>query len=681
MGRLIAFDTETRLIEPGILTPRLICLSLAEGDKIGLFDKSMGVVVMHHLLLDPSVTFVGHNVVYDWGVLAAERQDLMPLIFKAYAEGRVFDTKIRQEMKDIAAGRVSEGAGTFVIRNGEMKKASYSLAGLSEEYLGKNRYAEKNDDTAWRTRYAELEDLPVHEWPEAAQKDAREDAADTLAIFERQGGIEGALPTEGDQLRAAWALHLMSVWGIRTAPEKVAPLEEMLLKEQDRLRKRLKQAQFIVAKRCPESEKEFDEVIVKRRKAMKKDMQPSLDGVQPEIVTAAGVSYVVTRSTSPAKWGKNLTRVAEYVERVCKRRGLPVPLTESGKTSTSKQTLIDTGSALLATFADGGGIDKVLQTYVPALKQGAERPINARFNVLVNTARTSCSEPNLQNLPSGRRIGGVRECFVPRPGYVYCSVDYDTLELRALAQVCLRLFKHSKMAEVINSGRDLHSSVGADMVGVTYEEVEKGKKVKGSRMAKARDAAKVANFGLPGGLGAKSLVDYARTGYGVILTEQQAREMKSQWLGAWPEMVQYFDWINTVVGMGEAQLKHPITGFLRGNVGYTDGCNHLFQHLAAMGAKRAMFRVAHECYVDHDTALYGTRPVAFIHDEIFAEMPEEVAHEAAQRMAKVMCEEMATLIPDVKIGASPTLMRYWSKKAEDLFDENGRMIPWPKETT
>jgi hypothetical protein len=42
---------------------------------------------------------------------------------------------------------------------------------------------------------------------------------------------------------------------------------------------------------------------------------------------------------------------------------------------------------------------------------------------------------------------------------------------------------------------------------------------------------------------------------------------------------------------------------------------------------------------------------------------------------------MATLIPDVKIGASPTLMRYWSKKAEDLFDENGRMIPWPKETT
>jgi hypothetical protein len=676
MGRLIAFDTETRLIEPGILAPELICVSLAEGQKTGLFDASMGIVVMRHLLQDPEVSLIGHNVAYDFGVLAARQPNLLPDIFKAYAAGRIWDTKIRQELIDIAEGRDQMNGVTYVVRFGQRKKASYSLAALSEEYLGKNRYAEKNDATSWRMRYAELIDLPIEEWPAEAQQYAREDAADTLAIFEKQRGRE-AWPTEQDQVRSAWALHLMAVWGVRTSAERVPPFAEKLQKEQDRLRKRLKQAGLIVAKRCPESEAEFFEEVVKYRKATKKDLQTAWGDEKPEIVEKDGAQYVVTRTKQPARWAKDLTKVAEYTRRYLERRGQPVPLTESGKVSTAKQTLIESGSLLLEVFADGGGVDKLIQTYLPTLEAGTVAPINARFNVLVNSARTSCSEPNLQNLPSGRRIGGTRECFVPREGYVYASVDYDTLELRALAQVCLKLFGHSRMADVINEGKDLHSAVGAEMLGITYEEIEKGKKVKGSHAKKARDAAKVFNFGAPGGLGAASLVSYAKAGYGVQLTEQQAREMKAQWLGAWPEMVQYFDWINAMVGHGgEAQLKHPITGFVRGDCTYTSGCNHLFQHLAAMGAKRALFQAAYESYVDLGTALYGSRPVVFVHDEIIAEMPEEVASEASERLSQVMCEQMATLIKDVKITASPTLMRWWTKEAVETYDQNGKLIPW-----
>ena len=676
MGRLIAFDTETRLIEPGILAPELICLSLAEGSKVGLLDATMAVVVMRHLLREPDTYLVGHNVAYDFGVLAARQPNLLPDIFAAYAAGRIYDTKIRQELRDIAEGREQVNGVSFVVRNGQRKKAQYSLAALSEECLGKNRYAEKTDETSWRVRYAELIDQPINEWPAEAQQYAKEDAADTLAIFLWQGGLNG-LETEQDQIRAAWALHLMAAWGVRTQAEKVDALEAKLLKEQDRLRKRLKQAKFIVAKRCPAEEAEFFEEVVKYRKATKKDLQTGIDGTQLEIVEKDGIPHVVTRTSAPAKWGKDLTRVAEYTRRYLHRRNKPVPLTESGKVSTAKQTLMETGSALLEVFADGGGIDKILQTYIPALKEGKTRPINARFNVLVNTARTSCSEPNLQNLPSGRRVGGTRECFVPRDGFVYASVDYDTLELRALAQVCLRLFGHSRMAEVINQGKDLHSAVGAEMLGITYEEIEKGKKVKGSKAKKARDAAKVFNFGAPGGLGAASLVSYAQAGYGVTLTEQQAREMKAQWLGAWPEMVLYFDWINAMVGHGDmAVLKHPITGFVRGDCTYTSGCNHLFQHLAAMGAKKALFQAAYESYVDLGTVLFGSRPVVFVHDEIIAEVPEDLAAEASERLSEVMCEQMATLIQDVKITASPTLMRWWTKEAVETYDENGRLIPW-----
>jgi hypothetical protein len=643
-----------------------------------LFDRFEGTNYVESLLNDPLNHLVGHNVAYDLGVLCARRPELLPLVFEAMDAGRIWDTKVRQELLDIASGRSTRNGATFALRNGEWVKAGYSLAGLAGHYLGKDRFAEKTDPNAWRLRYHELEDVPLDQWPAEATAYAKEDAEDTLAIFLKQGGVDGAVPTEQEQVRAAWALHLISVWGIRTDAASVDALETVLLKEQARLRKRVIQAGILVPKRVPEDEAEFHEEVTKRRKATKKDLQPALDGSTPEIEYEDGVAYVVTRTTVPMRWAKDSKKIEAYTQRYLARRGKDVELTATGRVSTAKDTLKQTGSHLLDLVADGGGVDKVLGTYVPVLKNGTQRPINARFNVLVNSGRTSCSEPNLQNLPSGRKVGGTRECFIPRDGFVYVSVDYDTLELRALAQVCLTLFGKSEMAASINKDRDLHSQVGATMLGMTYEEVEKGKKVKGSPAKTARDAAKVFNFGAPGGLGVASLVDYARAGYGVTLTEQQSREMKAQWLKAWPEMVTYFAWINQAVGLGEAVLRHPITGFVRGDVGYTDGCNHLFQHLAAQGAKRALYRAAREAYAEPDSAFFGSRPVVFVHDEIIAEVPEGRAAAASSRLAQIMCEEMALLIPDVKITASPTLMRYWTKDAVETYDNDGTLVPWEK---
>ena len=684
---LIAFDTETHLIAPGLLTPKLVCVSYATPYRLGedgiatyLHDRYTGTDLVESWLMDEDTVLIGHNVAYDLGVLCARRPELLSLVFDAMDAGRIRDTKIRQELLDIASGRSTRNGATFALRNGEWVKAAYSLAGLAGHYLGKDRFAEKTDSDAWRLRYAELEDVPLEQWPVEAVRYAKEDAEDTLAIFLAQGGLDNDQPTEVEQVRAAWALHLMSVWGVRTDETSVADLERRLLAEQARLRKRVIQAGILVGKRVPEAEAEFFDEVVRRRKASKKDLQPALDGSSPEIEYEDGVPYVVTRTTVPMRWAKDSKKIEAYTQRYLARRGKDVELTATGRVSTAKDTLKQTGSHLLDLVADGGGVDKVLGTYVPVLKDGTQRPINARFNVLVNSSRTSCSEPNLQNLPSGRKVGGTRECFVPRDGFVYVSVDYDTLELRALAQVCLTLFGKSEMAASINADRDLHSQVGATMLGMTYEDVEKGKKVKGSPAKTARDAAKVFNFGAPGGLGAASLVDYARAGYGVTISETQSREMKAQWLRAWPEMVAYFAWINQAVGLGEAVLRHPITGFVRGDVGYTDGCNHLFQHLAAQGAKRALYRAAREAYAEPDSPFFGSRPVVFVHDEIIAEVPEDRAAAASSRLAQIMCEEMAQLIPDVKITASPTLMRYWTKDAVETYDNNGTLIPWEKKS-
>ena len=157
---LVAFDTETHLIAPGLLTPKLVCVSHAVtlglgGDGIAAFlsDRQTGTNLVQVWLMEEDKHLVGHNVAYDLGVLCARRPELIPVVFRAYEQGRIWDTKVRQELLDIASGRSVRNGATFALRNGEWVKAGYSLAGLAGHYLGKDRFAEKTDENAWRMRY------------------------------------------------------------------------------------------------------------------------------------------------------------------------------------------------------------------------------------------------------------------------------------------------------------------------------------------------------------------------------------------------------------------------------------------------------------------------------------------------------------------------------------------------
>jgi DNA polymerase-1 len=253
------------------------------------------------------------------------------------------------------------------------------------------------------------------------------------------------------------------------------------------------------------------------------------------------------------------------------------------------------------------------------------------------------------------------------------SVDYNQLELCALSQVLLNLFGSSRMAAAIQAGQDLHLAFAAQLLDISYAEAERRKK--DSDVKKARQFGKIFNFGRPGGLGARTLVEFARLQYGVVMTEDEAREYGETWFETFPEMREYFAYVSNLVGDGDATIESFGSGMVRGGAGYTDTCNHFFQNLAAQGAKEAVYRVAKECYLDLGTALYGCRPVAFIHDEILAEVPRDTAHEAAFRLAEVMKATMAEYIPDIPISATPALMARWFKEATDMYAE-GRLVPW-----
>src|SRR5271165_4583416 len=99
-------DTETCLFRPGVMAPEMVCLSYAApGEAPGLIHADdPRTLPFVRWLLEGRDTLVGHHIPYDLGVLAAKWPELVPLIFAKIDRNEITDTKLRQQLLDIAAG-------------------------------------------------------------------------------------------------------------------------------------------------------------------------------------------------------------------------------------------------------------------------------------------------------------------------------------------------------------------------------------------------------------------------------------------------------------------------------------------------------------------------------------------------------------------------------------------------
>jgi DNA polymerase I-like protein with 3'-5' exonuclease and polymerase domains len=266
----------------------------------------------------------------------------------------------------------------------------------------------------------------------------------------------------------------------------------------------------------------------------------------------------------------------------------------------------------------------------------------------------------------------------------FSSVDYDSFELKSVAQVCLWTVGRSHLATVLNEeGRCPHTELGASIARLSKAEAYKLVKDKSSNFkATFRQTAKIGNFGYPGGMGPKTLRVQARAQYKVHLSLEQCVALRDAWRVEWPEFTEYFAWINSQM-RGEREkargtFRHFKSNRIRANCPYTVGCNTLFQGLAADAAKAAGFQLAKEMYVVPSSPLFGCRPVIFAHDEFVIEVPEhpERAHAAAYRQAEVMCNVAQEYMPDLRITAKPALSRRYTKLAETKHNAQGLLIPY-----
>lgn len=645
---LVGFDTETWMITPGMLTPPLVVSSVAAGpDAVALFHRASGVDTFE-ALLDAGAVLAIHNAAFDVAVMCNERPALLPKVVAAYDAGHIRCTLVREVMIHNAIHGLVEEGGPPV---------KFDLARVLKRRFDVDISASKGED-AWRTRYRELYDVPLDDWPEEARAYAQDDALWHRRLYEAQEADSAYLVDENGQHRAAFVLHLMACYGLLTDEEAVQNLEAVLTKHVDEANESLAAAGLLKPKR-------------ERNKI-------------------TGLMEV--------GWAKDTKAIRDIIVRTL---GDAAPRTEptdkfpDGQIKTDEETLRATGDPNLEVLADVGNDAKMLSVWVPALKgegkDGKPRGLRLatgwllqpKWNVLVSSGRTSVFAPPVQQPP---RKGNVRSCFVPRPGYWYCSVDYSFIELVTWAQTCLDLFGYSDLAEAIRRGLDPHVDMGVEILraegrNVDYAQVNAARKAGAAWAKDARQLAKAANFGLPGGLGAKTFCAFAKASYGVVIEEEGAWRLKDTWKRKWRESEAYFAHVGEMAdaAFGERfQVALPRTGFVRGGCTYTSACNTYFQGLAARGAKEAMWDAMKEQYLDATSPLFGCRTVLFLHDELIMEVPahRETASAAAKRLVEVMERAMSRFTPDVPVKAEPALCARWYKDAEPVWAPDGTLELW-----
>ena len=337
-------------------------------------------------------------------------------------------------------------------------------------------------------------------------------------------------------------------------------------------------------------------------------------------------------------------------------------------------------------------LSNMLSGSIKDLDKGLFIPIQTRFEPLMETGRTSSRGPNIQNrrralkLPDpwgrvgddGRELEihikpDDRNCFRARDGYALVACDFSGAESHTLAQVCVDKFGQSKMADALNSGKDLHTWVAATILGCSYEEAVARINAGDPEAKAARQTSKPANFGYPGGCGVNRFMSFANAQLPkhLHLDYHGAAELKKQWYSAWPEMNDYFAFISGCTDdRGWYYVNHVRTERVRGRASYTAACNSHFQGLASDGAKAALWEVTRRQWCEPASALYGTHVVNFVHDEIIIECPVHQVEAAARELQDVMCYEFNKFTPDVPVHATADAMFHWAKDGVPCFKDD-----------
>lgn len=244
------------------------------------------------------------------------------------------------------------------------------------------------------------------------------------------------------------------------------------------------------------------------------------------------------------------------------------------------------------------------------------------------TGRLSSRNPNLQNMPA--RDKTFRSIFCAKRNRVLVVADFSQIEVRVAAE----LSKDPVMRKAFKDGIDLHKAIVATIEKKSIDKVTD----------EERQLGKAVNFGLAFGMGAKKLSLYAKTSYGVDMSDDEAQKAweayhnlysrYSAWCKAQRDKAAELGYVRTVTG----KMRKLEEGEM-----YTCAVNTPVQGSAAEVMFYSMIKMYQKC---KEYPQYGIKVVNTIHDEVLLECPKEYKEQTAELLVKSMKWGMKQLFPD-----------------------------------
>jgi DNA polymerase-1 len=262
--------------------------------------------------------------------------------------------------------------------------------------------------------------------------------------------------------------------------------------------------------------------------------------------------------------------------------------------------------------------------------------IYASFNPIgAQTGRTSCNDPNLQNLPKHTRA---REAIRPRPGQVFVRADYSQLQIVIAAHIS----QDAEMIRILNQpGGEVHQRT-ADAVGCT------------------RDQAKAVNFGFLFGAGAETFQREQRKN-GIYLTDREAYRYRTLFMRTYRGIR---SWHRSLSDWGvEETIFDPSGSGRRRSAVFSKNvkANTPVQMVEAHGFKLAL------------QGLYATRSevpsarlVMMVHDELIAECAAQDGEAVAAWLKREMIAGMQPLVEGVAVKVEATIVASYSDADKKL---------------
>lgn len=581
LGGYISIDTETTVV-PFHMTPELVTVQVYSGGKEAYYVPLEKIRLFFNKHYDN--IFILTNFSFDLDVLAKYlgKNDFS---YDLIDRSRIRDISVLHRLYHLAT-----------IGYVPFKK---SLAFMSERYLGTEIV---KDET--RENFGQFLNKPLSIIPDNFLEYGLIDVIATYQIYQiLMGKIQnhdkyGSLLSHDIQIKGEFALQRIYKNGIGFDLQ----MRDAWLTEMD------KQMQI-----------EADRLAMWGWVRGKKGIKDKF----VDIVTMLGI-----KDKLPYKYNKDeYERIAKDTW-VKKKNGMPLPEGKSVSLSSSTEDLTPFRHL---DFVDAYINFHEIEKATSFVRDLTSSHIHPRYTSLLNTGRTSCSGPNIQQMP---RVGGVREMFVPvSKQNVFVDIDYSSLELATLSQVNYTENGYSKMGDLINKGECLHYHTACSVYNKEKKDVTKDE----------RQFAKIPNFGFGANMAPATFVDYCK-GYGVSINEDEAKSVKEAWLNTYPEMHKFFN-------IGNDKDVYTLSGRKRANCSYTAFLNTKFQGLASDGFKLAMYEVCKA----------GYRIAAEIHDQLVVEVPRANAESDMKKIQTIMERAMQEVCPDVKITTEGQIIERFTK--------------------